>query len=161
MLRRRVGLMALFAVLPALVLGACAGGSIDKPAFSQGVTGPAVLDEGGVVAGWEFVHGPDEPVASGKYPNDFGIPSRLPGSSEIEVVWNASACQTEPVAKVTTGSDSIHIDVTPGPSDPANCAAMGVGYAFRLTLTEPIADRTVTATLIDYVNRVRFEFPPG
>lgn len=160
-MRWRAGLLIVPVVLLAVAVGSCGGESIEEPAFAKGVTGPAVLDGAGIVADWEFIGGPGEPVASGKYPNDFGIASRLPGSNEIEVVWNALLCQVEPVAQVTTESKSVHIKVTPGRSDPGGCAAMGVGYAFRFTLTEPVGDRAVTATLIDYVNQRRFEFPPG
>ena len=69
-------------------------------------------------------------------------------------------CQLEPVAQVTSPNGGIRIEVTPGPNPVEPCAAMGIGYGFRLILTEPLGDRAVTAKLVDPANRQLAEFPP-
>jgi len=147
-------------VLLAVVVGSCGGDSIEEPAFAKGVTGPAVVDEAGIVADWEFIDGSDGSLGAAELSDDYRIPSIPPESAHFVVVWGGLPCQTRPVAQVIEGPGSVHIDVTPGPSDPPDCAAMEVYYGFRFMLTGPVGDRTVTATVIDYVNQVRLDFPP-
>ncbi|MCJ7779492.1 MAG: hypothetical protein MUQ27_01575 [Acidimicrobiia bacterium] len=140
------------------------GGSVQEPQFAVGVVGPAVLDEAGIVADWELIGGPDEELPLqyqlGFNENDFGVVSAAPESTELVVSWSAVPCQLEPVAQVTSPNGGIHIEVTPGPNPVEHCAAMAIGYGFRLTLTEPLGDRAVTAKLIDPVNQQLAEFPP-
>jgi hypothetical protein len=38
---------------------------------------------------------------------------------------------------------------------------MGIGFGFRMTLSQPVGDRLITARLIDPVNQQLFEFPPA
>lgn len=146
-----------------ILAGGC-GGSVEEPQFAVGVVGPAVLDEAGIVADWELIGGPDEEFPAryqlGFYEDDFGVVSAAPESTEVVVGWSALVCQQQPVAEVTAPNGGIHIEVTPGPNPVEHCAAMGIGYGFRLTLTEPVGDRAVTAKLVDPVNQQLAEFPP-
>lgn len=68
--------------------------------------------------------------------------------TELVVVWSAVECQLEPVARVSLRNGDLHIDVTPGPNPDEHCAAMGIGFGFRMTLSQP-------------VNQQLFEFPPA
>lgn len=115
--------------------------------------GPAVLDEAGIVADWEFIMGIDEPLPA-HLPLDLpDLPLRVvpaaPESTELVVVWLASPCQLEPVAQVTSLDGGIHIEVRPGPYSEQFCHASAAGYGFIFTLTEPLGERVVTAELVD------------
>jgi len=147
-----------------VILVAGCGGSVQEPQFAVGVVGPAVLDEAGIVADWELIGGPNEELPlqyqTGLFEDDFGVAPSTLESTELVVVWSAVPCQLEPVAQVTSPNGGIHIEVTPGPNPVEHCAAMGIGYGFRLNLTEPLGDRAVTAKLIDPANQQLVEFPP-
>lgn len=142
---------------------ACSTETIETPPWAVGVAGPVVLDESGIVADWELIGGPNEelPYQTGLYDHDFGVVSTKPESTELVVVWSAVECQREPVARVSLRNGGLHIDVTPGPNPIEHCAAMGIGFGFRMTLSQPVGDRVITARLIDPMNHQLFEFPPA
>ena len=139
----------------------CSSDLVEVPAFAVGVSGPAVLDETGLVADWELIGGLDEelPYQTGFYEGDFGVVPTTPESTELVIVWTAVPCQTRPVARVSLQNEGLHIDVTPGPNPVEHCAAMAIGYGFRLILLHPVGDRSITARLIDQANQRLVEFP--
>jgi hypothetical protein len=153
----------LVALALAMPLAACGGDSITTPGWAEGVSGPTVVDESGLVAGWEYIGYPDESDTflqrPGGYTGDFGVDTTTPGSTELIVTWGGLPCQNAPVSRVIVGETSIHVDVAPGPNPVEHCAAMEVRYGLRLTLTEPLADREVTASLVDPVNQKRHDYP--
>lgn len=73
-----------------------------------GVEGRALLDETGLVAGWELLGGPDADtdLRTGRFPDDFSVEGFGPDSNEIVVVWSTLPCQLEPVGQVTS-SDGV------------------------------------------------------
>ena len=143
-----------------MLLASCSGNTIEVSDFAIGVDGPEVNDETGLITDWQLL-GPDEYEAgfrdrSGRYTGEFGIDTTTLESTEIIVSWFALPCQDSPVAEVTSTDRVLHIDVTPGPS-PEDCAAMSVPYALRLRLSEPLGNRTVSATPTDPVARQTFD----
>jgi hypothetical protein len=144
-----------------LLCASCNTTTIETPPFAIGAEGPLLLDETGLVAGWELLGGPDadSDLRTGRFPDDFGVEGYGPDSNEIVVVWSALPCQLEPVGQVTSSDGVIQIEVTPGPNPIEGCPAMGVGYGFRLTLAEPVGDRQVSARLIDPVNGILLDYP--
>lgn len=157
------GRLAALAALVFLVATACSTESIETPPWAIGVAGPAVLDEAGIITDWDLIGGPNEelPYQTGSYDHDFGVIPTMPESTELVVVWSAVGCQLDPVARVSQRNGGLHIDVTPGPSPIEHCAAMGIGFGFRMTISQPMGDRVITAQLIDPVNQWLFEFPPA
>jgi len=153
----------LVAVALAMVLSSCGGDSITTPGWAEGVSGPTVIDKSGLVAGWEYIGYPDESddflKRPGRYTGDFGVDTTTPDSTGLVVSWGGLVCQDSPVSRVTANDATIHIDVTPGPNPVEHCAAMEVAYGLRLTLTGPLGDREVTASLIDPVNQVQRQYP--
>lgn len=131
----------------------------ETPPRAVGVVGPVVLDEAGIISDWELIGGPTIPYQTGLYDHDCGVVSTQPESTEFVVVWSAVECQLGPLARVFLRNGDLHIDVTPGPNPVEHCAAMGIG--FRMTLSQPVGDRLITARLIDPVNQQLFEFPPA
>jgi len=146
----RAGRLAALAGLVFLAATACSSERIETPPWAVGVAGPVVLDEAGIITDWDLIGGPNEelPYQTGLYDHDVGVVSTRPESTELVVVWNAVECQLEPVARVSLRNGGLHIDVTPGPNPIAHCAAMGIGFGFRMTLSQP-------------VNQQLFEFPPA
>lgn len=153
---RLVALLALVALTVS-----CSTETIEAPAFAAGISGPAVLDEAGLVAAWELLGGPDNelPDRPARYMGDFGIDATTPASTEITVVWQALPCQLEPVARVSSRDGGVHIEVNPGPNPIEHCAAMSIGYGFRLSLAAALGDNVVTAQLIDPVNQQLLVYP--
>ena len=98
-------------------------------------------------------------LAEGSYEGDFGVVPTWPESTELVIVWTAVPCQTRPVARVSLQNEGLHIDVTPGPNPVEHCAAMAIGYGFRLILLHPVGDRSITARLLDQANQRLVEFP--
>ena len=144
-----------------LLCASCAATTIETPPFAVGVDGPAVLDETGLIAGWELIGGPDDDsdLRTGRFPEDFGIERYETDSTEIVVTWSALPCQLQPVARVRTSDREIQVEVTPGPNPIEHCAAMAVGYGFQFTLTESLGDRAVSARLIDPVGGFLVDYP--
>jgi hypothetical protein len=155
--------LAALAALVFLAATACSPESIETPPWAVGVAGPVVLDEAGIITDWDLIGGPNEelPYQTGIYDHDFGVVSTMTESTELVVVWSAVECQLEPVARVSLRNGGLHIDVTPGPNPIEHSAAMGIGFGFRMTLSQPVGDRVITARLIDPVNQQLFEFPPA
>ncbi len=153
----------LVAIALAMLLASCGGDSITTPGWAEGASGPTVIDESGLVAGWEYIGYPDESDTflqrPGRYTGDFGVDTTTPGSTELVVTWGGMPCQDAPVSRVTADETSIHVDVTPGPNPVAHCPAMQVRYGLRLTLAGPLRDREVAASLVDPVNQVQHEYP--
>ena len=54
----------------------------------------------------------------------------------------------------------LHIEVTPGPNPVEHCAAMSIGYGFRMALSQPVDPLVITARLIDPVNHQFKDSPP-
>lgn len=153
----------LVAIALPLLLSSCGGDSIATPGWAGEVPGPAVIDESGLVAGWEYIGYPDESDdflrRPGRHAGDFGVDTTTPGSTELVVTWGGVPCQDSPVSRVTADDTAIHIDVTPGPNPVEHCAAVQVRYGLRLTLTGPLEERKVTASLVDPANQLQHEYP--
>ena len=147
-----------------LAATACSA-KVETPAFAQGVTGPGVTDETGLVADWELIGGPDEDLdavlgfGTGLYAHDFGAFAPDEDGNDVIVFWTAVPCQMKPVAQVSLGDGGIHIEVDPGPNPVEHCAAEAIGYGFRITLAEPVGSREITAHLVDSANQVQADFP--
>jgi hypothetical protein len=150
-----------FAAGVVLVVAACSADTIETPTWAEGVDGPTVIDESGLVSAWEYVGWPDESdsftMRPGRYTGDFGVDAFGPDSTELVVTWIALPCQDSPIALVSADADDVRIDVTPGPSP--ECEAIGVEYGLRLALVEALGARTVTASLVDPVNQLDHRYP--
>lgn len=163
MLRKRV-VVAVAVVL--LATTSCAGDEVEIPKWAEGISGPTVLDETGLIAHWEYIGYPDESDAfllrAGRYTGEFGVDETTPDSTHLIVTWEALPCQQSPLTRVTTTTNKIRIDVYPGPNPNEHCAAMSVRYGLLLQLATPLGTRVVTASLTDPVNsRKRLYEQPG
>lgn len=151
----RARLVAAVAML-LLATASCTGDDVDIPAWANGVSGPAVIDESGLVTEWGYIGYPDESdeflMRPGRYTGEFGVDATSADSTELIVTWDAVPCQQSPVSRVTATVDKIQIDIYAGPNPNEHCAAASVKHGLRLELTEPLGTRDISASLTDPVN---------